>query len=183
MKNHSHQCYAKGNNGRLSHFANGANVPHRRCRRSNAALSSSLKKGQPSERLLCFSAASLSRRRTSHFYRRVALKIMTRYDETRLAALRPFPRLIRPEDRYVYVCGNVATPVCYLQYPPKIFLHYAAIRHASFLLLLPSTEMKLSPLFREAKRHGAKTKKSEEKVNENEMVEDDSACGPTKNIK
>lgn len=30
---------------------------------------------------------------------------------TRLAALRPFLKLIRPESRYVYVCGNVPTPV------------------------------------------------------------------------
>lgn len=108
-----------GNDPRcLSRFANGGNKPpHRIC---DCAIGALTRRYHHHERMnrslrnvfsISFSFGSLSRRRASHFYRRVALKIMTRHSETRLAALRPFPQSpVQPESRYVYVCGNVSTP-------------------------------------------------------------------------
>lgn len=153
MRNHPHRRVRAGPQMAWTNLVDRrALVPP--ARRSNAASSSSLER---EEKLVCslsvllspffLSFGSLFRRRESHFYERVALKIMTLHGETQLAALRPFLRPIRPESRYVYVCGNVLTPgrSISLQYPPKIFLHYArAIRQPPRFL---SAEMKLSPAF------------------------------------
>lgn len=102
---------------------------------------------------------------------------MTRHGDTRLAALRPFLKLIRPESRYVYVCGNVPTPAAICNILLRFFFitsRPGAHRLSRFLLFFPSAEMKLSPAFVERK-DTAQEQKAEVRVDENEAAAEGSA--------
>lgn len=82
----------------------------------------------------------------------------------------------------MWKCPN---PRRYLQYPPKIFLHYGTPAF-SLSLILSLGRDEIESRFRGAKRHGAaQEQKAVVRVDENEAAAKGSAvcCGPTKNIK
>lgn len=85
---------------------------------------------------------------------------MTRHGDTRLAALRPFLKLIRPESRYVYVCGNVPTPVAICNILLRFFFITSRPGTPAFSLslILSLGRDEIESRLRGAKRHGARTK-------------------------
>ena len=171
MKNHRHQCYVDGNDPqwRLSQFANDVNEAHRwhGCRHSNATLSSSLEKKtglrSASFFLSLFRIVVLTPC-DSFLQRCVALKIMTRHGDTRLTALRPFLKLIRPESRYVYVCGNVPTSVAIYNILLRFFFITSRPCTPAFSLslILSLGRDEIESRLRGAKRHGVGTKSRSE---------------------